>query len=796
MEHEKHYFKRTLSLLLSLVMIMSVFTGLNITASAGTTSDGFEYEIVNGEATITGYTGSQSVIETPLSIDGYPVVSIGERAFYYNDLITIINISEGVTSLGDFAFESCYSLVRINLPLSLKKIGLNCFYNDYNLKQLTIPENVEKIDSSAFEYSGLTSIKLGNGISEISNDLFYGCSSLKSIEIPQSVKTIGSYAFSGCEELETVVLYEGLESIGEWAFNECVNLKNMELPQSLKTIGDAAFIDCSSIEEVNLTGNLSLIDRRVFKNCTSLKTVELSDNINIISSSAFANCKSLAEIELPTNLQTISSMAFDNCISLKKITIPENVTEIGDGAFENCTSLKSVTMNCNIICINSSVFRNTAIREIEIPDSVSLIYACAFENCTNLVAIAIPKSLALIHEYAFVGCDNIKDVYYEGTKEEWENITISESETGILNARIHYETTYNHYDYANPTVINATCIDEGLEIYTCPCGHKMYFDIPAKGHTVVTDKAVAPTCTKTGLTEGSHCSECGEVIVAQQTVAVKAHTYKNGECTTCGKWQYKSSAVAIKSVANNVSGVQITWNKLAGAEKYLVYRKTAKSGWTKVGTTAGTSIIDKTAKSNTKYWYTVKAQNGSEYSKYNTKGVAVSYMAAPKISKIENTASGVKVTWGKVSGATTYYVYRKTTGGWTRIATAKSTSYTDKKAKAGTTYTYTIRAAKSGATSAAGASKKITRLTVPKLSKLTASKGKNTLTFGKVTGATSYAIYRKTGSGKWVKIATTKSTKYVDKKVKKGTTYTYTVRAVKGSYTSYYNTKGLKVRAK
>ncbi len=264
----------------------------------------------------------------------------------------------------------------------------------------------------------------------------------------------------------------------------------------------------------------------------------------------------------------------------------------------------------------------------------------------------------------------------------------------------------------------------------------------------------------------------------------------------CKNMYQDYSSISLTSVTNHVNGVQIKWEEFPDTEKYIVYRKTAKTGWARIGTTVGTNFVDKTAKSNTKYWYTVKGQYGSQYSWYNKMGLSTTFMSAPKISKVENTASGVKVTWGKVSGATTYYVYRKTTGGWTKIATTKSTSYTDTKAKAGTTYTYTIRAAKSGAVSAAGYSKKITRLTVPKLTKLTATSKKNTLTFGKVTGATSYAVYRKTGSGKWVKIATTKSTTYVDKSIKKGTYYTYTVKAVNGSSVSYYNTKGLKVKAK
>lgn len=54
-------------------------------------------------------------------------------------------------------------------------------------------------------------------------------------------------------------------------------------------------------------------------------------------------------------------------------------------------------------------------------------------------------------------------------------------------------------------------------------------------HTVVIDKRVEPTCQKTGLTEGKHCSECGDVIVAQEIIPMTDHKYQNGKCIYCQK---------------------------------------------------------------------------------------------------------------------------------------------------------------------------------------------------------------------------------------------------------------------
>ncbi len=102
------------------------------------------------------------------------------------------------------------------------------------------------------------------------------------------------------------------------------------------------------------------------------------------------------------------------------------------------------------------------------------------------------------------------------------------------------QTPVHSHRYA-ATVTAPTCTEKGYTTYTCACGDS-YVDnyVDAKGHTEVVDAAVAATCTKTGLTEGKHCSVCNEVLVKQETVPMSEHKFENGVCTVCGA---KDSAV-------------------------------------------------------------------------------------------------------------------------------------------------------------------------------------------------------------------------------------------------------------
>ena len=309
-----------------------------------------------------------------------------------------------------------------------------------------------------------------------------------------------------------------------------------------------------------------------------------------------------------------------------------------------------------------------------------------------------------------------------------------------------------------------------------------------------------------GITENTYFTDKNAISGKRYYYIVKAVNEAGSSSASSSKSILHIAAPKLTKISNATGGLKITWSKVNGADGYYIYRKLyGTDSWTRVATIKRGSTVsykDTKVSKGKVYVYSVKAYNGSVKSAMNSTGIRLRYLAVPALKSIANTGYGVKIAWGKITGADGYYIYRKTgSGDWIKIATLEGgsiVSYTDKTAKSGTKYYYAIRAKKGETVSLLSSAKSKYYLADPTLKTPSSTKSGVKLTWTKVTGAEGYIIYRKTGSGSYTKLKTEKGVSnlsYTDSSAKKGKTYTYKVKAYKGkTYSAYSNAKNIKDR--
>ena len=486
----KNIFKSLLALTLALIMVLGVaplseLAGVDwaslfapkAEAAERKTYDIYTYEVSkDGTIIITGCVEStKGAITIPSEIDGKSVTSIGGKAFWGCTGLTSIIIPDSVTSIGGKAFCVCSGLTSITIPDSVTSIGYGAFDGCSGLTSITIPNSVTSIGRETFQdCSGLTSITIPNSVTSIGDDAFEDCRSLTSITIPNSVTSIGDRAFCGCSGLTSITIPNSVTSIGYLAFGGCHSLTSITIPDSVTSIGGCAFSCCSSLTSITISNSVTSIGSCAFGECRSLTSINVASDNNYYSSNngilfnkkkteliRFPSRKSQTSYTIPNSVTSIGSEAFEGCTGLTSITIPNSVTSIGNFAFDGCNSLTSITIPNSVTSIGYWTFSCcSSLTSITIPDGVTSIGDMDFGGCSGLTSITIPNSVTSIGDSAFYGCTGLKDVYYTGSKDEWEAISIGEYNDRLLNATIHYngnDDSVLSLNHSEMTVSNNVC---------------------------------------------------------------------------------------------------------------------------------------------------------------------------------------------------------------------------------------------------------------------------------------------------------------------------------------------------
>ena len=392
-------------------------------------SEGFLYEVVDSYCKIIDIgTCTDSCIVFPTEIDGYVVKEIGKQVFLdCEERITKIIIPDTIEKIDSEAFAYCSNLKSVIMGKGLTYVGDNAFAGCSNLEAVYI-EDVAKWCSISFGgYFGqwgrggnpltyanslylngrlVKELVIPDGVTEIGQGAFYGCSGLEKVTIPESVTRIGSEAFDGCNNV--IEDQDGVQYIERWVVGYSDIAKSITLRPDTIGIADYAFWDCEKRFSIVIPDSVISIGEDAFSGCENMTDVTIGNGVTSIGAYAFRDCKNLKKVSMGNSVTHIGDLAFSACWNLADITLPNSLKIIGRCAFMHCDSFTNVT----------------------IPDGVTNIGDEAFWACSNLTTVTIPKSVQRIGEQVFQFCDNFTAVNYTGSHEDWEKIDIASANYG------------------------------------------------------------------------------------------------------------------------------------------------------------------------------------------------------------------------------------------------------------------------------------------------------------------------------------------------------------------------------
>lgn len=359
-------------------------------------------------------------------------------------------IREGIRFIADGVFENCKGLTAVSFPTSLRSVGKRAFYGCTALNEVDLAIAGIEIAEEAFaSCTALTRVV-------IANDTPATLLTKEELEeLPINVITPGSEENgmnAGSITFNRKAYYRSFDRegfvysavIGQKAFADCIALSDLTLGANVKMIGAYAFMNCTSLVEASLekitvsadglsdpivhhTG-LSFADTALtgmFTGCTSLTSVKLPEGLKILANT-FKGCTSLTSVDLPDGIRNIRGL-FEGCTSLKTVTLPESVLYLAS-AFDGCSSLEEITLPASLKKLEAYAFRGcSSLKAIDVPDSVTVIAESALALYAENCVITLGKG---VKEIGLSALEGARELFYRGTAEEWEKISLHEEWDG------------------------------------------------------------------------------------------------------------------------------------------------------------------------------------------------------------------------------------------------------------------------------------------------------------------------------------------------------------------------------
>lgn len=349
--------KRVLSLALCLVLVVGLFSGLTVNASAGIFED-FEAkkkEII--EKLITEKIEQlKEEFEIPdLDTDAI-ISSFGAAAtsgdFGVNNCLHW-EVSTGVLSGKTLTISGTGAMPDFDFPngnlapwWNYEALGMLTSFGNFKLegelKKVVIKDGVTNVSNYAlFCLPAATQVTLPDSVTSIGRYGIAMCSKLTGLSIPKGVTGIGDFGLAG-NGLTAITLPDGLQSLGRGAFDSCASLTNTTLPAAITAVPGKCFADCTKLLNVKYAGTVTAIGDLAFESCKALTAAPIPETVTAIGASAFTGCTALTDVTIPAGVSTIPDGCFRGCTALADIDLPGTVTHVGHNAFTDCAALKDV----------------------------------------------------------------------------------------------------------------------------------------------------------------------------------------------------------------------------------------------------------------------------------------------------------------------------------------------------------------------------------------------------------------------------------------------------------------------
>ena len=531
--------KRVLSLALCLVLVVGLFSGLTVNASAGKIDD-LKKEIAEKliKEKIEQLKEEFEIpdLDTDAILSSFATAAtsgdFGENSCLHWEVSTGVLSGKTLTISGTGAMPD-FDFPNGNLApwWNYEALGMLTSFGNFKLegelKKVVIKDGVTNVSNYAlFFLPAATQVTLPDSVTSIGRYGIAMCSKLTGLSIPKGVTGIGDFGLAG-NGLTAITLPDGLQSLGRGAFDSCASLTNTTLPAAITAVPGKCFADCTKLLNVKYAGTVTAIGDLAFESCKALTAAPIPETVTEIGASAFTGCTALTDVTIPAGVSTIPDGCFRGCTALADIDLPGTVTHVGHNAFTDCAALKDVRCYGAAPAVEPG---NSEAHSFE-PATVTIHYNPAM-NWT-LDADGKWQGYTVSDKGACLHADY-------GTTERTVPATCGEagrvdticSNCGEVVSTRELPPTGAH-DWDGGTVTTApTETTPGVRTFTCRgCDQTRTEAIPATGaHDYQFTKNVAPTCTDGGY-DLYTCSGCGATEKRNLTDAA-GHKWDGGTVTT------------------------------------------------------------------------------------------------------------------------------------------------------------------------------------------------------------------------------------------------------------------------